>query len=174
MIFIDGNDFRAAELRQIAPALAFTVEPLQTGFATSAPEPEHKARDKVLAHAVATGGAFAEAVDLVSMAGKSMRLELDSGNANRFCKWWRETPAKVELCVALRRTPDGEIEVFSATCVGRIADKPTGPLELGWDRLFVPNEPEDNEETLAEMSARGEVAGFRREIYGALARALGL
>jgi hypothetical protein len=121
VIFIDGNDLRAAELRQIAPGLAFTVEPLQTGFATSAPEPENKARDKVLAHAVASGGSFSEAVDLLSMDGKSMRLELDSGNANRFCKWWRETPAKIELCVALRRSPDAPIEVFSATCIGRIA-----------------------------------------------------
>ncbi len=162
MIFIDGNDFRAAELRQIAPGLAFTVEALQTGFATSAPEPAQKARDKVLAHAVASGGAFAEAVDLVTMQGKSMRLELDSGNANRFCKWWRETPAKVELCVALRREPEGAIEVFSATCIGRIADKPDGPLELGWDRLFVPDGEDD---TLAQLSARGEVVAFRREIY---------
>ena len=174
MIFIDGNDYRAAELRQIAPALAFTVEPLQSGFATSAPEPEHKARDKVLAHVVPAGGSFAEAVDLLSMAGKSMRLELDSGNANRFCKWWRETPAKMELCVALRREPDAEIQVFSASCVGRIANKPAGPLELGWDRLFVPAELDDEDETLAQLSARGGVAAFRREVYGALSRALGL
>ena len=168
MIFIDGNDFRAAELRQIAPGISFTVEALQTGFATSAPEPEQKARDKVLAHAVASGGSFAEANDLVTMEGKSMRLELDSGNANRFCKWWRETPAKVELCVALRREPDGAIEVFSATCVGRIADQPAGPLALGWDRLFV---PEGEDDTLAQLSAAGEVVAFRREIY---ARVFGL
>ena len=165
MIFIDGNDFRAAELRQIAPDLVFTVEGLSTGFATSAPEPEHKARDKVLAHAVASGGAFAEAVDLLTMDGKSMRLELDSGNANRFCKWWRETPAKIELCVALRRTPDAEIEVFSATCPGRIADQPAGPLLLGWDRLFVPNDDNEDDETLAQISARGEVVPFRAELY---------
>ena len=165
MIFIDGNDFRAAELRLIAPDLAFTVESLSTGFATSAPEPEHKARDKVLAHAVATGGAFAEAVDLMTMDGKSMRLELDSGNANRFCKWWRETPAKVELCVALRRAPDAEIEVFSATCIGRIADQPAGPLVLGWDRLFVPAEDNEDEETLAQIAARGEVATYRAALY---------
>jgi len=165
VIFIDGNDFRAAELRVIAPDLAFTVESLSTGFATSAPEPEHKARDKVLAHAVATGGAFAEAVDLMTMDGKSMRLELDSGNANRFCKWWRETPAKVELCVALRRAPDAEIEVFSATCIGRIADQPAGPLVLGWDRLFVPAEDNEDEETLAQIAARGEVATYRAALY---------
>jgi len=165
VIFIDGNDFRAAELRLIAPDLAFTVESLSTGFATSAPEPEHKARDKVLAHAVATGGAFAEAVDLMTMDGKSMRLELDSGNANRFCKWWRETPAKVELCVALRRAPDAEIEVFSATCIGRIADQPAGPLVLGWDRLFVPAEDNEDEETLAQIAARGEVATYRAALY---------
>ena len=165
MIFIDGNDFRAAELRQIAPDLVFTVEGLQSGFATSTPEPQHKARDKVLAHAVAGGGSFAEAVDLLTLDGKSMRLELDSGNANRFCKWWRETPAKIELCVALRRAPDAPIEVFAATSVGRIADQPAGPLLLGWDRLFVPDEDNEDGETLAQISARGAVATFRAELY---------
>ena len=45
IIFIDGNDLRAAEIRRIAPGLELRVEPLQTGFATSAPEPDHKARD---------------------------------------------------------------------------------------------------------------------------------
>jgi inosine/xanthosine triphosphate pyrophosphatase family protein len=101
----------------------------------------------------------------MTMDGKSMRLELDSGNANRFCKWWRETPAKVELCVALRRAPDAEIEVFSATCIGRIADQPAGPLVLGWDRLFVPAEDNEDEETLAQIAARGEVATYRAALY---------
>jgi hypothetical protein len=166
VIYIDGNELRAAELRQIVPNLAFVVEGLQSGFATAAPEPEAKARDKLLAHA-ATGGSFAEAVDLVTMEGKSLRLELDSENANRFCKWWRETPSKMELRVAVRRAPDAAIEMFSATCVGRIADKPAGPLILGWDRLFV---PDGEDYTLAELAAAGEVVPFRREIY---ARAFG-
>ena len=85
LVFIDGNDLRAAELGRIAPALSVTVEALQSGFSTSAPEPGHRARDKVLAHPV-TGGCFAEAVDLTTMDGKSLRLELDSENENRFCK----------------------------------------------------------------------------------------
>jgi hypothetical protein len=168
LIFIDGNDLRAAEIRAIAPGLAFAIEPLQSGFSTSAPEPEHKARDKVIAHPLAVD-CFAEAVDLTTMDGKSLRLELDSENDNRFCKWWRETPAQMQLRVALRRTA-GDIAVFAATCIGRIADKPAGPQILGWDRLFVPG---DEDDTLAQLSAAGIVVPFRRDAYSELARALG-
>src|ERR1041384_4957147 len=126
LVFIDGNDLRAAEIRQILTGLELRVEALQTGFSTSAPEPGHRARDKVLAHPV-SAGCFAEAVDLTTVEGKSLRLELDSENENRFCKWWRETPAKMQLVVALRRALGAEIELFTATCDGRIADKPAGP-----------------------------------------------
>ena len=170
VIFIDGNDLRAAEIRRIAPALDLRVEPLQTGFATSAPEPEHKARDKVLAHPVASA-CFAEAVDLTTMDGKSLRLELDSENENRFCKWWRETPVHLELRVAVRRAGSQEIEVIAARCTGRIADKPAGPLLLGWDRLFV---PDDQDDTLAELTAASEVMEFRREAYARVAAVLGV
>ncbi len=169
VIFIDGNELRAQEIRAIAPALELVVEPLQTGFATSAPEPDHKARDKVLAHPV-QAACFAEAVDLQTVDGKSLRLELDSENDNRFCKWWRETPAQLELRVAVRREGGGDIAVIAARCQGRIADKPAGPQILGWDRLFVP----DGEEfTLAELTAAGEVVAFRREAYARVAAALG-
>ncbi len=169
LIFIDGNDLRAAEIRQIAPQLALTVEALQSGFSTSAPEPGHRARDKVLAHPV-TAGCFAEAVDLTTIEGKSLRLELDSENENRFCKWWRETPAKMQLVIALRRAPDADIEVFTAVCEGRIADKPAGPHLLGWDRLFV---PAGEDATLAQLTAAGEVMEFRRAVYTQVAAALG-
>ncbi len=171
LIFIDGNDLRAAEIAQIAPGLAMTltVEALQSGFSTSAPEPGQRARDKVLAHPV-TAGCFAEAVDLTTVEGKSLRLELDSENENRFCKWWRETPAKMQLVIALRRAPDAEIEVFTAVCDGRIADKPAGPHFLGWDRLFV---PAGQDETLAQLTESGEVMEFRRTVYAQVAAALG-
>jgi hypothetical protein len=167
-VFIDGNELRAAEIRRIVTDLELTVEALQTGFSTSAPEPGQRARDKVLAHPV-TGGAFAEAVDLTTMDGKSLRLELDSENANRFCKWWRETPVKMHLVVALRRARDAQIELFSGTCDGRIADQPAGPFALGWDRLFVPDGEDD---TLAQLIEGGEVIAFRRDVYAAVARAL--
>ncbi|MEJ7603203.1 MAG: non-canonical purine NTP pyrophosphatase [Kofleriaceae bacterium] len=170
LIFIDGNKFRAAELAQIAPGIAITVESLQTGFSTSAPEPGQRARDKVLAHPV-VAGCFAEAVDLMTMDGKSLRLELDSENENRFCKWWRETPTRQHLAVALRRAAGAEIELFTVVCEGRIADKPAGPHLLGWDRLFV---PAGEDLTLAQLSEAGEVMQFRREIYEQLARALGV
>lgn len=170
VIFIDGNDLRAAEIGQIAPNLTLTVEALQSGFSTSAPEPGQRARDKVLAHPVTTG-CFAEAVDLTTMAGKSLRLELDSENENRFCKWWRETPAKMQLVIALRRAPDAAIEIFTAVCEGRIADKPAGPHLLGWDRLFVP----DGEDlTLAQLTEAREVTEFRRTAYSQVAAALGV
>ncbi len=169
-IFIDGNNLRRAELAQIVPGLQVSVEALQTGFSTSAPEPGQRARDKILAHH-ADAGCFAEAVDLTTMEGKSLRLELDSENANRFCKWWRETPTRILLAIALRRPAAAEIEMFTVACEGRIADQPAGPLILGWDRLFV---PAGEDYTLAELSEAGEVVGFRREAYGKLAAALGL
>jgi hypothetical protein len=170
VIFIDGNDLRAAEIRSAVPGMDLAVEALQTGFATSAPEPEQKARDKVLAHKVGTA-CFAEAVDLTTMDGKSLRLELDSENDNRFCKWWRETPAQMQLRIAVRRAGATDIAIVSATCPGRIADKPAGPQLLGWDRLFVPDEADY---TLAELTAAGEVTEFRRAAYVDIARALGL
>ncbi|MFT3697359.1 MAG: non-canonical purine NTP pyrophosphatase [Kofleriaceae bacterium] len=166
VIFIDGNDLLAGLFRQVAP-IDLKVEQLQTGFATSAPEPEQKARDKVLAHH-ATNACFAEGVDLVTMDGKSLRLELDSENANRFCKWWRETPTKMELRIAVQK-PGGEIQMIRSTCQGKIADQPAGPLLLGWDRLFV---PDDHEHTLAELTAAGELVAFRRTAYEQVAKAL--
>jgi hypothetical protein len=170
VIFIDGNDLRAAEIRSAVPVMELVVEALQTGFATSAPEPENKARDKVRAHHVAAA-CFAEAVDLTTMDGKSLRLELDSENDNRFCKWWRETPAQMQLRIAVRGAGSSEISIVSASCRGRIADKPAGPQLLGWDRLFVPDE---SDYTIAELTAAGEVTEFRRAAYVDVARALGL
>jgi hypothetical protein len=170
VIFIDGNELRATEIRAVLPGVALVVEPLQTGFATSAPEPEQKARDKVLAHPVASA-CFAEAVDLTTMDGKSLRLELDSENENRFTKWWRETPAQMQLRVAIRRAGSTDIEIIAATCQGRIADKPAGPLLLGWDRLFV---PDGEDYTLAQLTEAGEVTEFRRAAYTSVAKALGL
>lgn len=168
LVFIDGNDLRAAEVRQII-GVPLTVEALQTGFSTSAPEPGQRARDKVLAHPV-SAGCFAEAVDLTTVEGKSLRLELDSENETRFCKWWRETPVKMQLVVALRRAPGAEIELFTGMCDGRIADKPAGPHVLGWDRLFV---PAGEDGTLAQLIEAGEVSAFRRAVYAAVGRVLG-
>lgn len=170
VIFIDGNTLRADEIARAVPGLELRVEALQTGFATAAPEPEVKARDKVRAHAVAQA-CFAEAVDLVTLDGKSLRLELDSENENRFCKWWRETPARMELRVAVRRADTGDIAVIAASCQGRIADKPAGPHELGWDRLFV---PDDDDRTLAQLTAAHELVEFRRTAYAELAHVLGV
>ncbi len=170
VIFIDGNPLRASELAQMVPGLVLTVEALQTGFSTSAPEPGQRARDKVLAHHSPTS-CFAEAVDLTTMDGKSLRLELDTENENRFCKWWRETPAKMLLAIALRRGADSEIELFTAICEGRIADKPAGPHLLGWDRLFVPS---GEDATLAQLTEAGEIVEFRRLAYEQVARAFGL
>jgi hypothetical protein len=169
LVFIDGNDLRAAEIRGLMTGVELTVEALSTGFSTSAPEPGQRARDKVLAHPVAAA-CFAEAVDLTTVDGKSLRLELDSENENRFCKWWRETPARMQLVIALRRAQGADIELFTGTCDGRIADKPAGPHLLGWDRLFI---PDGEDATLAELCVDGAISEFRRQAYAQLARALG-
>ena len=172
LVFIDGNELRAAELRQVLPGVALSIEALQSGFSTSAPEPGQRARDKVLAHPLGHGvmtACFAEAVDLTTRDGKSLRLELDSENENRFCKWWRETPAIMQLVVALRRAPDADLELFTAACEGRIADKPAGPHVLGWDRLFV---PDGEDATLAQLIEAGELSALRRDAYTSLANAL--
>ena len=168
VIFIDGNDLRAAEVSQIVPELAITVEALQSGFSTSAPEPGQRARDKVLAHPH-TASCFAEAVDITTMDGKSLRLELDSENANRFCKWWRETPTRMVLAIAFRREPGAELELFTSVCDGRIADQPQGSHLLGWDRLFV---PAGEDVTLAQLIEGGEVSELRRAAYTQLAKVL--
>ena len=81
LVFIDGNELRLAEVTKIIDGGTVRIEALTAGFATSAPEPEHKARDKVDAHPTPEI-CFAEAVDLTTLDGKSLRLELDSENAS--------------------------------------------------------------------------------------------
>lgn len=168
VIFIDGNDLRAREVQAVIPGVDLKCEALQSAFSTSAPEPGQRARDKILAHPV-SGACFAEAVDITTMDGKSLRLELDSENANRFCKWWRETPTKMHLVIALRRAPGAEIELFSSVCDGRIADQPAGSHLLGWDRLFVPG---GEDYTLAQLVEAGEISELRRAAYAQVATAL--
>ncbi|MEZ4403587.1 MAG: non-canonical purine NTP pyrophosphatase [Kofleriaceae bacterium] len=170
--FVDGTDLRAAEVRRAAPDLAFELCGLPSGYSTSAPDPERRARDMVLA--VEHGfPCFAEAVDLLTLDGKSLRLELDSENDNRFCRWWRETQVQLVLCVALRRTEGHEVEVFHAVCPGRIADRPSGPRELGWDRLFVPDGFDATfADLVADADATTDTVGLRRGPYQALTRAL--
>ncbi|MEZ4360983.1 MAG: non-canonical purine NTP pyrophosphatase [Kofleriaceae bacterium] len=167
LAFLDGNDLRAAELRRVVPALDFDVVALPTAYSTSAPEPGQRARDKVLASELPR--CFAEAVDLTTMDGKSLRLELDSENANRFCRWWRETPTRMLLAVALRRAAGAEIELISSSVEGRIAEKPAGPAALGWDRLFI---PAGETSTLAELAGRGLGTPLREEPYRRLAALL--
>jgi hypothetical protein len=169
--FIDATELRFAEIRRIAPALALELASLPAGSSAASPDPAQQARGHVLAFASAHGDAracIAEATDLLTVDGKSLRLELDSENARRFTRHWRETPVRLHLCVALRR--GGEVEMFTATCDGRIADKPAGPDELGWDRLFV---PDGHDRTLAQLVERGVIAGPRPVAYEALARAVG-
>lgn len=171
--FVDGSELRAAELRRAAPGLAFELAGLPAGFSTSAPDPEQKARSIVLA--VDDGfPCFAEACDLVTMDGKSLRLELDSENDNRFCRWWRETPVRLLLCVALRRSATAEVEVFHGACDGHVPEKPAGPRSLGWDRLFTPAGFDATfAELVADPAAEGDVVGLRAPVYARLLAALG-
>lgn len=171
--FLDGTPLRVAELRRVVPELAVVSADLPSGYATSAPDPGQRAHDMVLA--VDEGfPCLAEACDLTRLDGSSLRLELDSENDNRFCRYWRETPVEMHLAVALRRAADAPVEVFRAVQPGRIADKPRGPRELGWDRLFV---PDGFDVTLAEIVADtdaplGDPVGLRSRAYEPVVRAL--
>jgi Ham1 family len=171
--FIDGTDLRAAEIRRAAPALQFELAALPSGYATSAPDPERKARDMVMA--VDDGfPCFAEAVDLLTIDGKSLRLELDSENDNRFCRWFRENPVRLVLCVALRPSSTAPVQVFHGECLGKVADRPGGSRVLGWDRLFVPDGFEATmAEIIADPDAVDDAVGLRTSPYQALAAALG-
>jgi hypothetical protein len=173
--FVDASDLRIAELRRIRPELAFEPAHLPVGFATAAPDPQRRAHDRIAAYEHA-GPCFAEAVDLVTLDGQSLRLELDSENDARFCRWRRETPARYLLSLAVRLELGAPIRLFSAECEGRIADQPAGPRALGWDRLFV---PDGFTRTLAELTAealeRGgdpDPVGVRSLVYEDLAACL--
>jgi Ham1 family len=168
LAFLDGNDLRAAEIRRIVPALDFEIVALPTAYSTSAPEPGQRARDKVLASDVVLG--FAEAVDLTTMDGKSLRIELDSENENRFCRHWRETPVRMLLAVALRHPGHAEVEIITASVDGHIAEKPAGPALLGWDRLFIASGASS---TLADLAGRGITTPLREPPYRQLAARLG-
>jgi len=173
-LFIDGTSVRAAEVRRITRGLELELATLPSGYAAASPDPGQRARDHVMAFhdaAEVEHPCFAEATDLTTMEGRSLRIELDSENDRRFCRYWRQTPARLELCVALRRSATAPVEVFTAACDGRIADKPAGPEELGWDCLFV---PDGHDRTLAELVVRGVAAGPRAAAYAAMARALAL
>jgi hypothetical protein len=164
--FLDGNEPRAAELGRLVPALELALTGLPSGYSTSSPDPAERARGMVLAADVFP--CFAESVDLVTMDGKSLRLELDSENDNRFCRWWRETPVRLVLCVALRASADADVQLFRGEVTGRIADKPRGARPLGWDRLFV---PDGFDETLADLVDADAVA-LRGQLYSEMAKQL--
>src|SRR5688572_16457867 len=114
LVFVDGSEPRLRELRWIAPSLAAEVAHPPSGYATAAPDPAQRARDKVLAMRV-DRPCFAEATDLTTLDGKSLQLELDSENETRFCRWWREKPVRLHVVIALRRAASAPIEVFTAT-----------------------------------------------------------
>ena len=171
--FLDGTPLRVAELRRVVPTLTVELAGLPSGYSTSAPDPGQRAHDMVLANDDGFP-CLAESSDLTRLDGSSLRLELDSENDTRFCRYWRETPVQLHLAVALRRAADAPIEVFKAIQLGTIADKPRGPRELGWDRLFV---PDGFDVTLAEMIAdpaapAGDPVGLRTRAYEPLVRAL--
>ena len=164
--FLDGNEPRAAEILRLVPGLELVLTGLPSGYSTSAPDPAERARGMVLAADVFP--CVAESVDLTTMEGGSLRLELDSENDNRFCRWWRETPVRFHLCVALRTSAGADVALFRGEVGGRIADKPSGARPLGWDRLFV---PDGFDETLADLVAT-DVVPLRGQLYGAMAKQL--
>lgn len=158
LFFLDAQAWRAAQVRQLAPGLVFEIGPLPAAYATSAPDPAQRARDKVAASEL-PGAVFAEAADLLTVDGKSLRLDLDSENESRFCRWWRETPVRLVLCVAYRKAPGSDVQVFTASSEGRIADRPAGEVNRGWDRIFV---PAGETLTLAQLSTRAGEFGHNQ------------
>ena len=170
LMFVDGSEPRVRELGWIVPGLAVELTHLPSGYATAAPDPEQRARDKIGAMVEVDRPCFAEATDLTTPDGKSLQLELDSENENRFCRWWREKPVRLHVCVALRRAAGAPIEVFTATADGVVADKPAGGRHHGWERLFV---PEGWDHTLAQLLDAEADGGPRAEAYAAMARVFG-
>lgn len=170
LAFVDGTEPRVRELAWYAPALAVEIAHLPAGYATAAPDPAGRVRDKLVAMGADPRACFAEAIDLTTPDGKSLQLELDSENEHRFCRWWRERPVRLHVCVALRRPGGGAIEVFTATADGVVADKPAGARHHAWERLFVPAEWDA---TLAELLDTETDAGPRAAAYAALVAALG-
>lgn len=150
LFFLDAPAWRAEEIRRVVPGLVFDIGGLPAGYATSAPDPAQRALDKCAASDL-HASVFAEAADLLTLEGKSLRLDLDSENETRFCRWWRETQVQLVLCVGLRRQHGGATQVFTATCLGRIADRPAGATGHGWDRLVV---PAGHTETLAQLTGK--------------------
>jgi hypothetical protein len=170
LAFVDGTEPRVRELAWFAPALAIELAHLPSGYATAAPDPASRARDKILAMGELGRACFAEATDLTTPDGKSLQLELDTENENRFCRWWREKPVQLHVCVALRKAGEAEIRIFTATADGVVADKPVGSRHHSWERMFVPT---DWDSTLAQMIDTQTEAGPFAEAYTALIAALG-
>jgi hypothetical protein len=170
LAFVDGTEPRVRELAWFVPALAVEIAHLPSGYATAAPDPSGRARDKLLALRDARA-CFAEATDMTTLDGKSLQLELDTENENRFCRWWREKPVRLHVCIAYR--PAGAdaaaIRIFAATAEGVVAEKPAGGKHHSWERLFVPAEWDH---TLAQLLDTQTDAGPRAEAYAALLAAV--
>jgi len=169
LAFVDGTEPRLRELAWFVPTLAVELAHLPSGYATAAPDPAGRARDKILAMGDLARTCFAEATDLTTPDGKSLQLELDSENENRFCRWWREKPVQLHVCIALRRAGEPEIRIFHATADGAVAEKPAGAKHHSWERLFVPAEWDS---TLAQLLDTKTDAGPLAEAYAAMLAAL--
>jgi hypothetical protein len=128
-----------------------------------------KARDKILAMGPLARTCFAEATDLTTLDGKSLQLELDSENENRFCRWWREKPVRFHVCIALRPAGSAELTLFTRTADGVVADKPVGAKHHSWERMFVPAEWDS---TLAVLLDTRTDASPRAEAYAEMIAAL--
>ena len=65
------------------------------------------------------------------------------------------------------------MQVFHASCDGRIADKPAGPRALGWDRLCGPAGFDGTyAELVADPAAAVDAIGLRAGPYRALLAAM--
>jgi hypothetical protein len=168
LLFVDGHDHHAQEIRRIVPGLHFELAILPSGHSASAPETEQQASDKLL-RCSPPAACFSEAIDLQTVDGRSLRLDLDSENENRFCRWFRNTAVTLRLSVAVRPPGAATPALITATCDGVIAETPAGERHSEWYRLFV---PDGYRSTLAELVDAGLLIGPRVTAYTELARVL--
>lgn len=90
-------------------------------------------------------------------------------------KWFLETLGNEGLCrlvdggndrgamasVAFAFCDGGEVEIFPGSVEGKIADKPRGTTNFGWDPIFIPL---GHEKTWAEMTGEEKHASSMRKI----------
>jgi non-canonical purine NTP pyrophosphatase (RdgB/HAM1 family) len=91
-------------------------------------------------------GLFIEALN--GLPGALTRWFLERLGVNGICELMAPFANKAARAKTLVGIYDGSLRIFQGVIEGRIADRPRGEFEFGWDSLFI---PEGTEATFAEM-----------------------